>query len=392
MTKELISIDQAQQLLQAHPLVIGKVRVPLSEALGRVTSADWHCDRDQPPFDRVMMDGIAIRHEDYASGKREWEIAGLQAAGSPIFVFPDPTKAIEIMTGAAIPLNLDTVIPYEQITLVGSMAQFIGSEVVIGQHVHRQGRDAKKGDTALAANSHVGPAEIGIAASLGLQEIEVCALPRILIVSTGDELVDLKVNPMPHQMRRSNVYALASAVKNAIGVRADLAHLKDNLTDVKEFLAASILNYDVIILSGAVSMGKLDFVSVALLELGCTIPFHGIAQKPGKPMLFATHSDCRIFGLPGNPVSTLVCWARYVRPYLTGQMPQKAMLTNAFSNKGRLTLFAPARSLQIGNQIEARLLPTNGSGDYLALAGANGFIECPSAEELKSNPFAFWPI
>jgi molybdopterin molybdotransferase len=361
-------------------------------ALGRTTYADWHCDRDQPPFDRVMMDGIAIRFADYENGQRTWEIAGMQAAGSPIAAVPDPAKALEIMTGASMPNNLDTVIPYEQISMDGSMAQFTGTTVASGQHVHVQGKDAKCGDIALSANSLVGPAEIGIAASLGLHEIEVRALPRILIVSTGDELVDLHVTPLAHQIRKSNVFALASAVRNAIGVQPDLAHLQDNLVDVKEFLSASFVNYDAIILSGAVSMGKFDFVAIALQELGCAIRFHGIAQKPGKPMLFATHRACRIFGLPGNPVSTLVCWARYVRPFLTGQMHQSVALTNTISHKGKLTFFAPSQRVERGDGYEAQLLPSNGSGDYLALASATGFVEYQSNEETTSNKFAFWRI
>jgi len=392
MTQDLISVDHAHELIQAQPLEIGKEKVPLMAALGRTTSTDWHCDRDQPPFDRVMMDGVAIRYADYANGQRTWEIAGMQAAGSPIGAIPDPTKALEIMTGAAMPNNLDTVIPYEQISMDGSMAQFTGTMVAHGQHVHVQGKDAKYGDMALPANSLVGPAEIGIAASLGLHEIEVWALPRILIVSTGDELVDLHVTPLAHQIRKSNVFALASAVRNAIGVQADLAHLQDNLVDVKEFLSASFVNYDAIILSGAVSKGKFDFVAIALQELGCAIRFHGIAQKPGKPMLFATHHSCRIFGLPGNPVSTLVCWARYVRPLLTGQMQQSVALTNAISHKGKLTFFAPSQRVEGGDGYEAQLLPSNGSGDYLALASATGFVECQSNEETTSNKFAFWRI
>lgn len=361
-------------------------RIDVLQSMGRITASDWLTDRDQPPFHRIMMDGIAIRYADFEAGQREWVIDGLQAAGDPLRKVTVSTEAVEIMTGAMLVDGLDTVIPYEQLAITQGRAQFIGEEVKAIQHVHPQGSDKRVGDCVLAKGSRIGPTEIGIAASIGMTHIEVQRVPRIAIVSTGNELVEISALPLPHQIRMSNVHALSAACFACTGQWPATRHANDTAEDLRRILSELIATCDLVMLSGGVSMGKLDYVPQVVQELGALVHFHGVAQRPGKPLLFATTPSCRLFGLPGNPVSTLVGWARYVRPWICDEGSVELTCDASRYKTFKWSQFIPVRAQ--GEDIIP--LPMNGSGDFMALAGASGFIEMLPQDIQKHH--AFWRI
>lgn len=386
MRNELITPDEAYQTIMRFFPAVESEEVELLRALNRHSTSDWMADRDQPPFDRVMMDGLAIRYADYAMGQREWDIAGLQAAGHPVRSVTSDQQAFEIMTGAAMVHGLDTVIPYEELVVEDHRARYIGSLVKENQHVHRQGADVSAGQRVLVSGSRIGPAEIGIAASIGMHVVGVRKLPRAVVISTGDELVEVFAHPLPHQIRRSNVHAITAALMQSGIAVVDQRHISDTQAELAVQLNEVLQAYDLVILSGGVSMGKLDFVPDVLKDCGVEIHFHGIAQRPGKPMLFGTTDRARVFALPGNPVSSLVCWARYVKPFLE-QSVEPIWINQAFEmNAGKLTRFIPVAQ----NNGRMDVIETNGSGDFMSLAGICGFVEVQPGEQ--QMPIALWPL
>jgi molybdopterin molybdotransferase len=306
----------------------------------------------------------------------------------------DEGACFEIMTGAVCSFGCDTVVPYEHIRMEGDTAHIDILPVAKGKNIHKQGSDKKAGDLLVAAGTIVSPAEIGIAASIGKSVLSVQRLPRILICSTGDELIDISETPLPHQIRRSNVHALQALIKS-VGIEADSIHLVDEKNIMLEALEEALNNYDLLILSGGVSKGKFDLIPEVLNALGVETIFHTIAQRPGKPMWFGTSQKTVVFALPGNPVSTLACAARYVLPWLKAQMGIESMdiripLQEAITPNEKLTLFLPVR-VTANLSLQAQLIRNQGSGDFSGLAGMTGFIEVEPGTESPSH-FRYFPL
>jgi molybdopterin molybdotransferase len=386
MRQALITPSEATLRIMRHPLETRVVSYPLMQSLQRVTASDWISDRHQPPFDRVMMDGIAICFDTYANGQRSWHLKGMHAAGEPSNKAFSTIDAYEIMTGACMLGGYDTVIPYEHVDIKNGLAELKDHPVKCGQNIHVLGSDANQGQVLLKADAIIGPAEIGIAASIGLEYVEVWELPKIKILATGSELVGVSDMPAPHQIRMSNGWALASACK-AVG--CDMPEVQLVLDDPDALTSAiqqALSSCDVLIVSGGVSMGKLDYVPACLEKCGVEIIFHGIAQRPGKPMLFGSTSNCKVFGLPGNPISAMVCWSRYVRPFLLRNKREQHWPLQVDINKSPLTRFLPV----VANAQGLQICPTNGSGDFASLAGCSGFIESSPLND--SDVLPYWPL
>ena len=358
--------------------------VRLQACAGRILRNAVRAERDAPPFDRVAMDGIAIRHGD--GGRRRFRIAGVQAAGSPALSLDSSEDCYEVMTGTVLPRGCDTVVPIEDLRVGDGHAELLGNlPPVPGRHVHRRGSDARAGDILLQAGTRLAAPEIAIAASSGLAELPVSRLPRIAVISTGDELVEPGAPILDHQVRRSNSYGLAAALALAGFPPASDLQLPDREEAIRSALGTALREHDVLVLSGGVSAGRFDFVPGALAALDVRARFHGIAQRPGRPMWFGTsESGAAVFALPGNPVSVLVCLARYVIPAL-GRLvgaperpPEMAVLAREFRFGKALTCFLPVK---LGYDQQARTIaeprPTHGSGDFIALAGTDGFVELP---------------
>jgi molybdopterin molybdotransferase len=344
-----------------------------------------YAERDHPPFDRVAMDGIALTAAGAAGNLGRLRVCGTQAAGEPPRTLEDPGTCIEIMTGAILPRGCDAVVPVEQVQRVGEYAEIGRKPVTPWQNVHRRGSDCQQGSLLLAAGTRLSPPEVAIAAGAGMARLRVSAQPMIVVISTGNELVEPGDPIQPHQVRRSNAYGITASLRQHGFTRVADDHLRDDETELTERLGFHLRTHDVLILSGGVSMGKLDLVPKVLEKLGVSLVFHHVAQRPGKPMWFGvSQTGPAVFALPGNPVSTLVCLSRYVLPALRAAMGQapadtpRIAITAPFEVKVPLALYLPVklRSDDWG-RTSAEPRPTNGSGDFTALAGTEGFVELP---------------
>ena len=358
----------------------------MAAAIGSVLREDVAADRDLPPFDRATMDGIAVDSAAFAKGVRAFSIEGLQKAGSPALSLKSRNACLEITTGAVLPKGCDCVIPVEYVEMDGRVAkvrdEFKARPTV---NVHRKGSDAHKGDVLLRSGCRLATAQIAVAAAVGKAKILVTKIPTVALVGTGDELVEIDRPVKPFEIRRSNTCALAAGLALSGYTRVKRFHIGDDQKKLRAGLKKILQKYDVVILSGGVSKGKLDFVPRVLAELGVTVLFHKVQQRPGGPLLFGKTADGKpIFGLPGNPVSTQICLYRYVLPYLNkaiGLAPRAAdhvALSEAVTVKTAVTYFLPVTvtSAQDGRLNAAPVFPQN-SGDFVSLAKTDGFIELP---------------
>ena len=383
----MLSPAQADELIGQHLTCLPIESLPLAQCAGAVLRENIYAERDQPPFDRVAMDGIALDSGVAQHGNRRLRIQATQAAGDPPLSLANPASCIEVMTGAAIPSGCDCVVPVEQITVHGSEAELSSSvSTEPWQNIHRRGTDTRQGALLLTSGTRLRAPEIAIAASAGMARIRVSSQPMLAVISTGNELVEPGEPILPHQIRRSNAYAIVAALRRHGFQRVADDHLMDDAAELKRRLKFHLETHDVLVLSGGVSMGKLDFVPKVLDELGVQTVFHKVAQRPGKPMWFGVAtSGATVFALPGNPVSTFVCLSRYVLPALftaMGEAPvsaEKMALGAEITNTTGLTFFMPVRvEVDDWGRAWAMPRPTNGSGDFTSLAGTDGFVELPA--------------
>jgi molybdopterin molybdotransferase len=285
------------------------------------------------------------------------------------------------MTGAMLPEGTDTIIPYEQLEINQEHATIVTKQVVKGQNIHFQGSDVKKDQLLLDVGTMITPAEIALLASIGKTSVLVFRAPKFVIISTGNELVDIDQIPLPYQIRKSNSYALQAALAE-LGMASELLHLADNQDQLKTEIKQALLDFDVLLLSGGVSKGKFDFVPSALESLGVHKLFHQVSQKPGKPMWVGKVGNKFVFALPGNPVSTFLCFHRYVKLWLLQSMGakspvSKAILSKDFSFKADLTYFLQVKLSNVEGRLLAEPIAGGGSGDFVNLKEVNGFLELP---------------
>ena len=397
----MFSVTDAFALTQQHRLILPTETIPLLEANGRVLQQAIRADRAFPPFDRVAMDGIGIRFADYKAGQRTFRVAGTQFAGQPQQSLTDPETCLETMTGAMLPVGVDTVVRYEDIRMANGQATVLLDDVEQGQHIHSHATDRRAGDELLPAGTWLGPSELAVAASVGQSTLVVTALPRVALISTGDELVDVADMPLPYQIRRSNTYMLRAALAS-LGISATLHHIVDDETQLQSNLRQLLTHNDVLILSGGVSAGKADFVPAVLTRLGVQPHFHKIEQRPGKPLWFGTSPNNRtVFGLPGNPVSTVLCAYRYVLPYLRASLGlspapvRYAQLAEPLVFKPAVTYFLPVRlTSEPDGRTLAHALPGSGSADFANLTAADAFMELPAerSEFGAGEGFRVWML
>ncbi len=382
----MLTPAEADAAIAAALAPVPEQELPLPACAGRVLRREIRAERDAPPFDRVAMDGIAFKQASPEQPRREFRIAGIQAAGTPALTLQSAADCIEVMTGAVLPVGCDTVVPVERIHIVdGSASIESGYESAPWLHVHRRATDASAGDVLLGAGTTLGAPDLAIAASAGLARLIVSRLPRIAVISTGDELVDPGLPLLDHQVRRSNSYGLAAALGLAGYPPATDLHLPDRKDVIEPALARALDDHDVLVLSGGVSAGRFDYIPDALAALGVQKVFHQVAQRPGRPLWFGIRGPGRtVFALPGNPVSVLVCLARYVLPALAAMcqarpLPQRlAALDRPYGFQAPLTCFLPVRlRYDRDGRTLAEPRPTGGSGDFIALAGTDGFVELP---------------
>ena len=357
--------------------------VALDDAAGRVLRQTVVAERDQPPFDRVTMDGIAIAYADYAKGQRAFPIQTTQMAGEPATDL-DAGCCIEIMTGASLPGGADCIIPVERIGVAEGVATLEDGYVVEQrQFIHARASDYAQGDDLLTPGRRISPLDVAVIASAGLAEVAAGKSPAVRILSTGDELVAPGEPIAAHQVRMSNGSAIAAMLGSHGYNDAHQEHIADKRDTLEERIAAHLDAADLIVLSGGVSMGKADYVPEVLGKLGVEIVFHKVRQRPGKPMWFGmAPGDKPVFALPGNPVSALVCCRQYVVPALDkasgmlDPLPEFASLAGDVTFKPDLTCYQPVKLVSnAAGQVLAMPVRTNTSGDFAALSGTDGYVE-----------------
>jgi len=378
----MISSKEASQIIMSTVHSFGTERVDLSEAVGRILAIDVKTDREMPPFDRVMMDGIAIQHAQFEIGRRSFKIEGVAPAGSDRQTLRNGDGCIEVMTGAILPDGCDTVIRYEDIEQSGEHMQVAEISVWQNQNVHAKGKDFPKGEIVLPQYHKIKPIDVNVLASVGIGVVEVTMLPRVAVVSTGDELVDVDETPLPHQIRKSNVHMLAAGLRQW-GISASLIHLPDQKDKIESNLQQVTKSNDVVLMSGGVSKGKFDYVPDALEAIGFKKEFHRVAQRPGKPFWFGRSDEAFVFAFPGNPLSTAACFYKYFITWFSAciNMPlkqQSVVLSEEVSFKPALTYFAQAVIENREGRLLAKVSHGNGSGDIAHPTQMSGFVELPS--------------
>jgi len=360
----------------------------IAEAQGRILRADLKADRDLPPFDRVTMDGYAVRSAALAQGVGRFRVVATQAAGMrPFSLGTEGDTCIEVMTGAVLPEGANCIIPYEETTREGDWMT-TAAKAEAWSSVHRRGSDHKAREVIVRSGVRLTGREIAVAASCGYPAVTVTHSPKIAVVSTGDELVDVDGMVAAHQIRRSNDHALRAALISAGYPRADRFHMRDVRHEIEHMLWHILAEYDVLLITGGVSKGKFDFLPSELGRQGVKKIFQGVAQRPGKPFWFGLSGRMTpVFALPGNPVSAYTCLHRYVLPALdhaSGLVPRKpahVALGEAVVFKPSLACLLPV-TLSSGPKAEliATPAPVNSSGDFAGLVGTDGFVELPASQ------------
>jgi molybdopterin molybdotransferase len=388
----MISVQEALDLCLSRAIPFPVVRMPLEESLGLVLAEDVASDVDSPPFDKALMDGFAVRSVDIQAGV-ELTILETITAGQVPTKTVDKGTCTRIMTGAPIPNGADAVVRIEdaQIAADGSKVRFGIPSLKAGESVLKRGSAMRVGDIVLRNGRELRPQELGVLAELGQAEIPVRRRPKVAVLATGDELVPVSETPKPGQIRNSNEVMLAAQIERAGGVAERLGIARDNRPDLAAKIQAG-LKCDLLILSGGVSAGMLDLVPSELANAGVNQVFHQVNVKPGKPVWFGVREEgetrALVFGLPGNPVSSMVCFELFARPVIRRLMGYQtphpnvisAQLADEFYNRGDRPVYHPARIDRSFDAPTVSLVPWMGSADLRATVDADCMAVFPAGD------------
>jgi molybdopterin molybdotransferase len=400
----ILIFEEARRVVEEHASGLrpkGRELLSILDALGRVLAEPIYADRDFPPFPRATRDGYALLSADLAKIPADLKIvAEVKAGGSTSTASLQPGEAASIMTGAPVPDGADAVVMVEHTSLKGNCVK-VNRNGSKGENIVPAGAEAKRGERLLSPGTRISYAEVALAASVGRSRVLLHARPRVAILSTGDEIVDIDVPPGPHQIRNSNGYSLAAQIKDAGAEPVLLPIAPDEPERLRELIAEG-LESDLLLLSGGVSMGKYDLVEQVLTELKAEFFFTGAQIQPGKPIVFGRvpfpcGADTPVrekpgkyfFGLPGNPISTMVTFELFAKPLLeaiSGLHPRKLAFTHAklkseVRTKTGLKRFLPAILSGEFEHSEVELVRWQGSGDIVSLARSNCFLVVPPDRE-----------
>jgi len=389
----ILTFEEARAAVE-HCAVAVKPRdiepVNLLCSAGRVLARDVIADRDFPPFRRAMRDGYAVRAADLEKLPANLKVIGEIKAGATLGELPravEPGQAVAIMTGAPAPNGADAVVMVEYTTSSGDVVT-VNRGLASGDNLVPAGSEAKQGETLLRRGTRLDYAAVGIAASVGLGSVAVYQRPEVAILSTGDEIVDIGVQPGAHQIRNSNGFSLAAQVEAAGAIPRILAIARDERAHLRALMEEG-LRSDLLLLSGGVSMGKYDLVEQVLREFGAEFFFTGAQIQPGRPVVFGRAQDRYFFGLPGNPISTMVTFELFARPMLealAGMKSQRlrflhARLKQEIRIKTGLKRFLPGVLSGQFERTEVELAGWHGSGDVAVMARSNCYVVIPPDRE-----------
>ena len=387
----MISVEEALGKVLSTTQPLGSEKVSISEALGRVCAEDISANRDIPPFDHSGMDGYAVRSEEIQSASINHPVRLEVVEEVPAGFIPkkrvEKEKAIRIMTGAPIPEGADTVVPVED-TKKEERFALIFTATLRGEHIRKAGEDVKKGEGVISAGDLMGPPEIGMLASFGRSFVAVYQRATVAILCTGEELVDVDGDVSGTKLVSSNAYSLAAQVKDCGAIPLQLGIARDRKEEIKEKLLQG-LRADVLISSAGVSVGDYDFVKDVLTDLGVEIIFWKVAMKPGMPVVFGTLQEKLVFGLPGNPVSSMVSFEQLVRPSLLKMMGHRillrpvidAILNEDIQKRPGSRHFIRALVTFVKDQFVVVSTGAQGSGILKSMVKANGLMVIPEDRE-----------
>jgi len=381
----MISAEDAFRIIDQNSPTPKVEEVSFQECLGRVLAEDIVADRDFPPYHRAAMDGVAFLHADFEKGIRKFRVVGQQIAGISKLELEGEGTCVEIMTGAILPIGADTIIRFEDTSISDGIATVNIDEIHQWANIHLQGKDAEEGNVVIPAGKKINIGDIGIITSVGKTTVKVKALPRVALISTGNELVEPHEKPEPFQIRKSNVYTI-SALLQREGIVHKMFHFNDDFDAIKAGLEKIAEEYDLIMMSGGVSMGKKDYIPDALAAIGVEKLFHRVLQRPGKPLWFGKNDKVTVFGFPGNPVSTLVCYTAYFRRWLGNTLNSHrdkvyAALAEDVEFKPDLTYYMPVFLYHEASNLLAKPYKGHGSGDLVNLTHTEAFLCLPRGKE-----------
>ena len=394
----MLRVSKAIATVLENTTVLGDEEVPLSEATGRVLKEDISADSDLPPFDRAQMDGYAVRAADIEKTPTQLRVVGESAAGAGWHHEMKAGEAVRIMTGAPVPQGADSV---QQVELTrehnGAGTVEILESVPPGRSIVRQAAEIKSGERVLRAGEEIDAQMIATLASFGYAQVKVGRRPRVAVMATGSELVDIAHKPARDQIRDSNNYMIEAYAKLAGATVERLPLAGDDTELLKKQMAAALERCDVLVTSGGVSMGVYDFTKTAFRELGAEIFFERVTLKPGKPTVFGKIGDKLIFGLPGNPVSVAVTFSLFVRPALRAMQGATdktlaevttVLVRNVKASPDRDSYLPAVLRTDEGGRLLAEPLKWGGSSDFISFARANGLIIVPAGASFGPGDIA----
>ena len=393
----MISVEEATRLIAQHTAPPRVAEVRLADAVGRTLAEDIASDVDSPPHDKAMVDGYAIVAADLAGDRTELSVVEEVTAGEVPTRRIAPGQATRIMTGAPLPVpeGADAVVMVEQTELIAGdepTVRIKQSTIEVGKNIMRRGTSLRRGDVVLSAGCRIGPREIGLLAEVGRAAVSIFSPPVVAVLATGDELVSAGQTPAAGQIRNSNSPMLAALATSSGATVNDLGIARDDEDSLRRGIARG-LEADVLVLSGGVSAGVLDLVPAMLAELGVEQIFHKVRLKPGKPLWFGVRQGGDsgahlVFGLPGNPVSSFVCFTLFVRPLLArlagSQSPrpawQKAALMTPFQQRGDRPMYHPAVLRHVDGRSEVTPTAWQGSADLRGFSEGNCLLWFPAGD------------
>lgn len=386
----MISVAEAQEYISKQVLKPELEPAYLEEALGRVLGVEVYADRDLPPFNRAAVDGYAIKYKDFAGGCNDFKVKGTVLAGQYTTLDLASGECIKVMTGAPVPFTVDTMIKVEDVSESGDNISLTIQEIKQGQNIAKQGEDSLKGNVIIAKGTCLNASHIAVLAATGYHKVQVVKTPKIIVISTGDEIIDPASTPSFSQIRDSNSYALCAFLK-----AYHIVPKRYLINDEPQKLRMIIENVDadVIIISGGVSMGDADFVPDILANIGFDKIFHKVALKPGKPLWFGRSIKSVVFALPGNPISVQFSFKLFIEPFLRKSLslpplsPLLLPLKGDRKKKSKLDEFFPARLINT-DKTYVEQVRSNGSGDITATVLSHGIAHHPAeVSELGSGDF-----
>ncbi|HIL11853.1 MAG TPA: molybdopterin molybdenumtransferase MoeA [Candidatus Latescibacteria bacterium] len=383
---QMLTPEEARSIILEHIQILGPERVSLLDADGRVLAGDILAQRDNPPYDNSAMDGYAVRHQDVAQASADAPVALAVVEDIPAGTVPQkqvgPGQSSRIMTGAPVPAGADTIVPVEDTRGEGESIEVLEVEEP-GEHIRHAGEDMRAGQPILTTGTECGPGELAVLAAVQQSFVSVYRRPRIAILSTGDELVEIEETPGEGQIVNSNTTALA-AFCHAHGAEPIMLPIARDDEAVIRATIISALKADFAVSSGGVSVGKYDFVKKVLDDLGAETIFWRVAMKPGKPLVFCTVDGIPYFGLPGNPVSSMISFLQFVRPairkasgYREADWPlpeARAQIEHPVDNDGGRRQYMRATLNYRDGLLFARTAKSQGSHMISSMIGANGFV------------------